>query len=194
MRVFRRNSTSRRKRKEDSTLSAAQIIELLQLAPLPVEGGYFRRSYTAADTIAEAALPARYAGDRPLCGAIDHLLHDNEFSALHRLAHDDIFHFYLGDPAELLVLHPDGRHELHILGPDLLAGQRVQLVVPAGAWQGSRVCLGGQLTLLGTTYCACLHGRRLRAWPARGAAGAVPGLRRADCGAGARVKRIGAVC
>ena len=132
-------------------LSAAQIIELLQLTPLPVEGGYFRRSYTAADTVAQAALPARYTGDRPLCGAIYYLLHGNDFSALHRLATDEIYHFYLGDPAELLVLHPGGRHELHVLGPDLLGGQQVQLVVPAGAWQGSRVRAGGQLALLGTT-------------------------------------------
>lgn len=132
-------------------LSAAQIIELLQLAPLPVEGGYYRRSYTAADTIAAGALPARYKGDRRLCGAIYYLLHDDEFSGLHRLATDEIYHFYLGDPAELLVLHPDGRHELHVLGPDLLAGQQVQLVVPGGSWQGSRVRRGGRLTLLGTT-------------------------------------------
>ena len=132
-------------------LSAAQIIELLQLAPLPVEGGYFRRSYTAADTVAGSALPARYAGDRRLCGAIYYPLHGDEFSALHRLATDEIYHFYLGDAAELLVLHPDGRHELHVIGPDLLAGQQVQLVVPAGAWQGSRVRPGGRLTLLGTT-------------------------------------------
>ena len=132
-------------------LSAAQIIELLQLAPLPVEGGYFRRSYTAADTVAGSALPARYAGDRRLCGAIYYPLHGDEFSALHRLATDEIYHFYLGDAAELLVLHPDGRHELHVIGPDLLAGQQVQLVVPAGAWQGSRVRPGGQLTLVGTT-------------------------------------------
>ncbi|MBK9941260.1 MAG: cupin domain-containing protein [Kouleothrix sp.] len=132
-------------------LTAEQVIALLALEPLPIEGGYFRRSYTSEDLIATAALPARYAGARQLCGAIYYMLHANEFSALHRLATDEIYHFYLGDPLELLLLYPDGSHVVHVLGPDLLAGQLVQLAVPRGVWQGSRLRAGGRFALLGTT-------------------------------------------
>ncbi|HWW92062.1 MAG TPA: cupin domain-containing protein, partial [Vicinamibacteria bacterium] len=63
----------------------------------------------------------------------------------------EVYHFYLGDPVELLLLHADGRSELAVLGADLMAGQSVQLVVPRGAWQGSRLRAGGRLALLGTT-------------------------------------------
>lgn len=132
-------------------LSAAQIIELLGLAPLPIEGGYFRRTYTSAERVRRAALPARYSTDKDLCGAIYYLLHDDARSLLHRLLTDEIYHFYLGDPVELLLLYPDGRHALHTLGPDLAAGQQVQLVAPQGVWQGSWLRAGGSYALLGTT-------------------------------------------
>lgn len=132
-------------------LTAEYVIELLGLAPLPIEGGFFRRSYTSAEQLPATALPARYAGGRDLSGAIYYLLRDTDFSALHRLQTDEIYHFYLGDPLELLLLHPGGGHALHVLGPDLAAGQQVQLVAPRGSWQGSRVRPGGRFALLGTT-------------------------------------------
>jgi predicted cupin superfamily sugar epimerase len=62
-----------------------------------------------------------------------------------------VYHFYLGDPVELLQLHPDGRGERIILGQDLLGGQKVQHVVPRDVWQGSHLLPGGQFALLGTT-------------------------------------------
>ena len=49
------------------------------------------------------------------------------------------------------MLHADGRSERVLLGPDLVAGQRVQHVAPRAAWQGSRLVPGGRLALLGTT-------------------------------------------
>jgi predicted cupin superfamily sugar epimerase len=67
------------------------------------------------------------------------------------LESDEIYHFYLGDPVEMLQLFPDGRSELFILGPDLAAGQHVQLIVPAGVWQGARLLDGGKVALLGCT-------------------------------------------
>ncbi len=76
----------------------------------------------------------------------------DSFSALHRLAGDELFHFYLGEPVEMLQLDPragDGR--VVLLGTDLAAGQRPQVVVPRGVWQGSRLRPGGALALLGTT-------------------------------------------
>lgn len=140
-------------------LTAERVIALLGLQPLPVEGGYFRETYRAAELIAHSALPERYPGPRPLGGAIYYLLRDDTFSALHRLRTDEIYHFYLGRPIELLLLHPDGRNELFVLGPDLEAGQRVQVVVPRGVYQGSRLTpsadgersAGCDFALMGTT-------------------------------------------
>ncbi len=134
-------------------LTAEQIIEHLELEPLPVEGGQYRQTYVASDDIAAAALPKRYGRAKPLCTAIYYLLTDqpDSFSALHRLPTDEIYHFYLGDPVEMLLLHSDGRSERVMLGQDLRAGQHVQYIVPAGVWMGSRLRDGGRFALMGTT-------------------------------------------
>jgi predicted cupin superfamily sugar epimerase len=70
---------------------------------------------------------------------------------MHVLASDEIFHFYLGDPVEMLQLYPDGSSAVFTLGPDLAAGQHVQLVVSAGVWQGTRLVGEGKVALLGCT-------------------------------------------
>jgi predicted cupin superfamily sugar epimerase len=132
-------------------LTAQRLIELLQLEPLPVEGGYFRRTYLAAEMLEVAALPGRYSHAKRLASAIYYLLREEEFSALHRLLTDEVYHLYLGDPVEMLLLGPDGAGETVVLGHDLEAGQRPQVVVPRGVWQGSRLRPGGRLALMGTT-------------------------------------------
>ncbi len=134
-------------------LTAEEIVEQLELESLPIEGGLFRQTYVASEEIPASALPARYGRSKPLCTAIYYLLTDqpDSFSALHRLPTDEIYHFYLGDPVEMLLLHPEGQSERVILGQDLLAGQHVQYVVPAGVWMGSRVTEGGRFALMGTT-------------------------------------------
>ena len=70
---------------------------------------------------------------------------------MHVLDSYEIFHFYYGDPVEMLQLHPNGRSALFTLGSDLAAGQHVQLVVPAGVWQGTRLAGDGKVALLGCT-------------------------------------------
>ncbi len=134
-------------------LTAERLIELLGLAPLPVEGGHFRQTYVSDEAIAASALPARYGRDKTFGTAIYYLLTDeaDSFSALHRLPTEEIYHFYLGAPVEMLLLHPGGASESVVLGQDILAGQRVQSVVPRGVWQGSRLRSGGRFALLGTT-------------------------------------------
>jgi predicted cupin superfamily sugar epimerase len=126
-------------------MTAEEIKSLLKLEPLALEGGCFRRTYAAASTL---ELPR---GTRPLSSAIYYLLEPETFSAMHRLESDEIYHFYLGDPVEMLQLFPDGSSAVFILGPDLLAGQQVQLIVPAGVWQGSRLVGNGKVALLGCT-------------------------------------------
>ena len=126
-------------------MTAEEIKKLLRLEPHPVEGGFFRRTYTSPGTVELAR------GTRPQGSAIYYLLEAGTFSELHVLASDEIFHFYLGDPVEMLQLHPDGRSAVVTLGPDLTAGHHVQMTVPAGVWQGTRLIGEGQLALLGCT-------------------------------------------
>jgi predicted cupin superfamily sugar epimerase len=134
-------------------LRLQQIIEQLGLEPLPVEGGLFKQTYCAPETINREHLPDRYLVDKPLGSAIYYLLTADvdSFSALHKLPTAEIYHFYLGDPVELLQLHPDGSAEIITLGQDILAGQKVQHLVPEGVWQGSHLVPGGNFALMGTT-------------------------------------------
>jgi uncharacterized protein len=151
------------------TLTAGEIKALLNLKPHPVEGGYFRRTYTSAGTI---ELPG---GERTMGSAIYYLLEPGTFSEMHVLASDEIFHFYLGDPVEMLQLYADGSSRVFILGPELAAGQHVQLAVPAGVWQGTRLIGDGKMALLGCTvtpgfdfadYRSGNYGELAEKWPA----------------------------
>jgi predicted cupin superfamily sugar epimerase len=132
-------------------MTAEELKRLLNLSPLAVEGGYFAQSYRAAEVVPQAALPTRYGGDRIFGTAIYFLLTPDTFSALHRLKSDEIYHFYLGHPVTMLLLHPDGTSETITLGQDIRAGQRVQVAVPRASWQGSFLQPGGAFALLGTT-------------------------------------------
>jgi predicted cupin superfamily sugar epimerase len=128
-----------------TSMTPGEIKALLKLEPHPVEGGHFRRTYTSSESL---TLPR---GARALSTAIYYLLEPGTFSEMHVLDSDEIFHFYLGDPVEMLQLHPDGSFALFTLGLDLAAGQHVQLVVPAGVWQGTRLIGDGKVALLGCT-------------------------------------------
>lgn len=133
--------------------SAEEIIELLGLIPLEIEGGWYRQTYVSTELITADHLPERYKADKPFSTTIYFMLSSDpdSFSEIHRLPTDETYHFYLGDPIELLQLGPGGKSELIILGGALFKGQHVQHVVPAGMWQGSRVMPGGDWGLLGTT-------------------------------------------
>jgi len=132
-------------------LTADQIIAFLNLTPHPKEGGYFKEIYRSSEVIPEKALPSRYKGIRSLATAIYYLLTPETFSAMHRLQSDEIFHFYLGDPIEMLQLCADGTGRIVILGPDLHIGMQPQVIVPKGIWQGARLIKNGKFALLGTT-------------------------------------------
>ncbi|NIN66651.1 MAG: cupin domain-containing protein [Anaerolineae bacterium] len=132
-------------------VSADEIIERLGMQPHPEEGGYFVQTYKSEELISKLALPDRYPSPRAFGTAIFYLLTPDTFSALHRLASDEIFHFYLGDPVTMLQLHLDGSSQVATLGQDILAGQELQVVVPRGTWQGSLLNEGGEFALLGCT-------------------------------------------
>ena len=123
----------------------------LGLIPLPQEGGFYAESYRSAETLHPERLPSRYGTERSLATAIYFLLTRDSFSALHRLASDEVWHFYLGDPVEMLQLNADGAGRTVVLGTDLSRGMRPQAIVPRGVWQGARLLSGGNLALLGAT-------------------------------------------
>ncbi|GAA1256692.1 cupin domain-containing protein [Pseudonocardia aurantiaca] len=118
--------------REGSRAEGERVAALLGLEPLPDEGGLFRRTHID-----------------PHSSAIYYLLLAPDFSALHRLGATETYHWYGGAPLRLLLLHPDGGVAEPVLGPDVAAGQRPQIVVPAGTWQGSSP--GGEWSLVGTT-------------------------------------------
>lgn len=132
-------------------ISAEEIKALLHLEPHPREGGWFRQTWKANEVLPQSAVLARYAGPRSAGTAIYYLLEPNSFSEMHRLQSDEVFHFYLGDPVEMLQLFPDGSGRRIVLGTNVAGGEWPQVIVPSGVWQGSRLIPGGKLALLGCT-------------------------------------------
>jgi hypothetical protein len=118
----------------------AAIVARFALAPHP-EGGFFGETYRSK----------RSAGDRALSTAIYFLVTAASPSRMHRVASDEMWHFYLGDPLEMLQLGPGSQGAVVRIGSDLAAGQRPQVLVPAGVWQGTRVASGGHYALIGAT-------------------------------------------
>ncbi len=120
-------------------MTADEIIAQLQLAPHP-EGGHYRQTW-----IADAA-----DGERPAGTCIYFLLKSGESSHWHRVDAVEIWHYYAGAPLILSIAETDtGSRKDNVLGPDLLAGQNPQLIVPKGHWQAARTT--GDWTLVGCT-------------------------------------------
>lgn len=126
-------------------MTGDDVIRALQLQPHPVEGGFFRETYRAAETV------QRPGGERSVSTAIYYLLKPGHVSELHVLPGDEVFHFYLGSPVRMLQLWPDGSGKEVILGSDIGAGQVPQLVVPGGIWQGTKLLGADGFALLGCT-------------------------------------------
>jgi len=132
-------------------MTAEEVITLLQLEPLPLEGGFFRETYRSRSELSGPGVTSSYEGSRSLATAIYYLITPDNFSALHRLRGAEIFHFYCGDPVIMLQLLPDGSSRMVTLGIDLRCSQQPQVVVAGGIWQGCRLAPRGAWALLGTT-------------------------------------------
>ncbi len=128
---------------------ATSWVTSLELSPHP-EGGFYKEVYRSSESIAKAALPERFSGDRSYCTSIYYLLSAGDFSAFHRIRSDEIWHFYAGGPLDLHILH-NGAHTHVVIGRDVRAGQHLQYVVPAGAWFASTPRVGSEYALLGCT-------------------------------------------
>ena len=133
-------------------MTVDDVKKLLGLVPHPREGGWYVRTYEAVETVAAGAFgDGRYPSERRTGTAIYYLLESDTFSEMHRLKSDEVFHFYAGDAVEMLQLMPDKSGRRVVIGNDLAAGARPQVVVERGVWQGSRLVSGGKWALLGCT-------------------------------------------
>jgi len=124
-------------------LKASKVIKKLKLQLNNDEGGYFASTYPLPST------------KNPPCSAIYYFLEKKRCSVLHRVTGDMLYHFYCGDPVEMLLLYPKGhipQTEVCIFSNDLEeAGGISMKVIPGGTWLGSRVKKGGSYTLMGVT-------------------------------------------
>ncbi len=128
---------------------AKKWVEHLNLQPHP-EGGFFKETYRGELNLPSAVLGNDFAGDRSISTGIYYLLCGSDFSALHRIASDEVWHFYAGTPLRVEGIHSDGRREDWILSNDGVSGMP-QAIVPAGVWFGSRLVDSDGFALVGCT-------------------------------------------
>ncbi|HEY8925537.1 MAG TPA: cupin domain-containing protein [Polyangia bacterium] len=124
-----------------------ELVDRLGLSPHP-ERGFFAETYRAPGPVAAPTHP----GPRAASTAIYFLIEASAPATfLHRLKSDEVFHLYEGGPLDILRLYADGRADVARLGLDLAAGERPQIVVPAGTWFGTELAAGATHCLVGCT-------------------------------------------
>jgi predicted cupin superfamily sugar epimerase len=129
------------------TSRVRELIDTLGLLPHP-ERGFYGETYRAGTRVTARS----HAGDRHAATAIYFLVTAEEpVTSLHRLKSDEVFHLYEGGPLEIVRLHADGGWDVARLGLDLAAGERPQIVVPAGTWFGTVLAGGASHCLVGCT-------------------------------------------
>ena len=130
--------------------SAAYWIKKLDLIS-HIEGGSYRQTYAAPLLIARDHLPDTFNGHRPAGTAIYFLLEKDQFSAMHRIASDELWHFYYGDPLIVYDIDEKGALTQHLLGNNPSNNESFQCLVKAGHWFGARLQQGGEYALVGCT-------------------------------------------
>ncbi|NQY79903.1 MAG: cupin domain-containing protein [Candidatus Caenarcaniphilales bacterium] len=139
-------------------MKAEELIKHLNLKPHPEEGGFYYETYRSEEFLTKDAMNwSEYSGDRSYATAIYYLLTPETFSEMHILPTDEMFHFYYGDPIEMLQLLPDGSGKTIKIGRDFKAGMYPQVLIPKGVWQGSRLIPGGEFALIGATMSPGFH-------------------------------------
>jgi uncharacterized protein len=128
-------------------LTAEEICRVLDLEPNATCGSV-RVSFVSKLSIGAGGLPAPFADGQPLGSALYFLVTPDAPVRLHRIRNDQLYHYYLGDPLELFMLHADGSSERVIVGPDLRGGQRMQLLIPSNTFHTARV-IGDRRWFLG---------------------------------------------
>ena len=131
-------------------LTAADVARLLELEPNATCGSV-RVTFMSKQRIAPGGLPSPFAAGRPTGSALYFMLTPQQPVKLHRIRNDQFYHYYLGDPIEVLLMLSDGTTQQHVVGPDLRAGQKVQLFIPGNTFHTARLIGNGQWFLGGST-------------------------------------------
>ena len=134
-------------------VTAAQIIKSLNLQRNPAEGGLFASVYTAPVTIPDDQLKGfpKTSKGRPICSAIYYMIRQPDFSALHKVTGDMIYHFYAGDEVQMLLLLPGGKSETQTFGPKVRSTGSPMKIIPGGTWLGTRIRGKGAFALMGVS-------------------------------------------
>jgi uncharacterized protein len=130
--------------------SAEDIRDLLQLEPNQT-CGFVRVSYTATRELAAGVLEPPLAAAHPVGSALYFLVTPEAPVRLHRIMNDQLYHYYRGDPLELLMLHDGGGSARIVMGADIAAGQHLQFFIPGGTFHTARIVGGGEWFLGGST-------------------------------------------
>ena len=128
-------------------MSAAEIARSLGLERHP-EGGFYVESFRSKLRVVSSERPDGRDGST----AIYYLLERGQFSALHRVSSDEVWHHYLGATLSLHTIDDSGVWTTRLLGKRLSRGERPQLVVPASSWQAAVVLPDESATF---TLCGC---------------------------------------
>jgi len=131
-------------------LKPEMIIETLGLEEHP-EGGYFKETYRSESSFSNSTDDSEFPGGRSYSTSIYYLLKSGQTSAFHRIKSDELWHFHIGSPLTIHIIHPDSLYEALYLGPDIHTGQQFQHAVPAGSWFGVSVNKPDSFTLAGCT-------------------------------------------
>jgi len=118
--------------------NADRWIQALELRQHP-EGGWFREVYRAQETIPHQSLPSRFSGERSFSTGIYFLLKETDFSALHRIQQDELWHFYDGTSLTIHRIDPAGNYSTVKVGRNIQAGENLLAVVQAGWLFGAAV-------------------------------------------------------
>ena len=130
-------------------MTADELRTLLELEP-NATCGFVHLRYVSKQAIATGGLPAPFADGRPLGSALYFMVTPEAPVRLHRIRNDQLYHYYLGDPLEVFLLHADGSTERVIVGPDLRRGERVQLLIPGNTCHTARL-IGRRQWFLGAS-------------------------------------------
>lgn len=130
--IFPKKALEQLSKSQMQDTTAEEVIELLGLTPVPIEGGYYRETYRDA-----------------LSSSIFYLITSESYSCLHRLSCTGFWNFYAGDPAKMIQISPEGVLKQITLGANLHDGQTPQAIVPAGHYQGTRLSQRGSWALFG---------------------------------------------
>jgi uncharacterized protein len=131
-------------------ITADEVLALLGLES-HATCGYVRETYRSTMLIAPGGLPRPFAEGRPAGSALYFMVTPNARVHLHRIRNDQLYHYYLGDPLEVLMLPEGGAAERVVVGPDLAAGQRLQLLIPGNTFHTARLAANGSWFLGGST-------------------------------------------